>query len=74
MDLALLFLFFCGGFIQNFITRLLITTTNRDLRWLNSASVYFVLVTLKYEKKMPFSYGVPKHNSLQQDEMRMKQS
>ena len=51
MDLALLFLFFCGGFIQNFITRLLITTTNRDLRWLNSASLYFVLVTLKYEKK-----------------------
>ena len=51
MDLVLLFLFFCGGFIQNFITRLLITTTNRDLRWLNSASLYFVLVTLKYEKK-----------------------
>ena len=51
MGLALLFLFFCGGFIQNFITRLLITTTNRDLRWLNSASVYFVLVTQKYEKK-----------------------
>ena len=51
MDVVLLFLFFCGGFIQNFITRLLITTTNRDLRWLNSASVYFVLVTLKYEKK-----------------------
>ena len=51
MDLALLFLFFCGGFIQNFITRLLITTTNHDLWWLNSASVYFVLVTLKYEKK-----------------------